>query len=107
MLGVVLLGAFFLQASPTPASLADAQVLLDQGKLSQAESAVRGYLEGHTDSADAHYLLGYILFKEQNPKASLEQYTEGARYREPSALDLERRIEADELAALLAGCSRA
>jgi hypothetical protein len=26
---------------------------------------------------------------------------------EPSALDLERRIEADELAALLAGCSRA
>jgi len=89
MLGVVLLGAFFLQASPTPASLADAQVLLDQGKLSQAESAVRGYLEGHTDSADAHYLLGYILFKEQNPKASLEQYTEGARYREPSALDLE------------------
>ena len=89
MLGVVLLGAFFLQASQTPASLADAQVLLDQGKLSQAESAVRGYLEGHTDSADAHYLLGYILFKEQNPKASLEQYTEGARYREPSALDLE------------------
>jgi len=89
MLGVVLLGTFFLQASQTPASLADAQVLLDQGKLSQAESAVRGYLEGHTDSADAHYLLGYILFKEQNPKASLVQYTEGARYREPSALDLE------------------
>jgi len=26
---------------------------------------------------------------------------------EPSALDLERRIEAEELAALLAGCSRA
>ena len=71
------------------ASLMEAQALLDQGKLNQAEHAVRRYLETQRDSADAHYLLGYILFKEQNPKASLEQYTEGARYREPSALDLE------------------
>ncbi|MBZ5595898.1 MAG: tetratricopeptide repeat protein [Acidobacteriia bacterium] len=89
MLGVVLLWAFFLQAGQMSASLMEAQALLDQGKLNQAEHAVRRYLETQRDSADAHYLLGYILFKEQNPKASLEQYTEGARYREPSALDLE------------------
>jgi len=88
MLGVVLLGAFFLQASQRPAPLAEAQALIDQGRLNQAESAVRGYLETQKDSADAHYLLGYILFREQNPKASLEQYTQGARYRDPSALDL-------------------
>ena len=87
MLGVVVLGAFFLQAGQTPAPLVEAQALVDQGKLNPAEIVVRGYLATHTDSADAHYLLGYILFKEQNPKASLEQYTEGARYRAPSALD--------------------
>jgi len=89
MLGVVLLGAFFLQASQRPAPLAEAQALIHQGRLNQAERAVRGYLETQKDSADAHYLLGYVLFREQNPKASLEQYTEGARYRDPSALDLE------------------
>jgi len=89
MLGAVLLGALLMQAGQAPAPLAEAQAFLDHGKLGEAESAVRGYLAGHTDSAEAHYLLGYILFKEQNPRASLEQYTEGARYREPSALDLE------------------
>jgi Tfp pilus assembly protein PilF len=56
----------------------EAHSLLDRGKASQAESTVRRYLESHSDSADAHYLLGYILFKEQDPKASLEQYTEAA-----------------------------
>jgi tetratricopeptide (TPR) repeat protein len=67
----------------------EAHSLLDRGKASEAESIVRRYLESHSDSADAHYLLGYILFKEQDPKASLEQYTEAARYRAPGALDLE------------------
>ena len=86
MFAVVLL---FLQAVQTAIPLVEAQALLDQGKLTEAEGAVRGYLGTHADSADAHYLLGYILFKEQNPRASLEQYTDGARYREPSALDLE------------------
>ncbi len=89
MLAVVLLGAFFLQADQMPAPLAGAQALLDQGKLNPAETVVRGYLATHPDSADAHYLLGYILFREQNPRASLEQYTESARYRAPSALDLQ------------------
>jgi tetratricopeptide (TPR) repeat protein len=59
------------------------------GKLSDAEQVVRRYLEIHKNSADAHYLLGYILFKEQNPKSSLAEYTEGAKYRKPSAYDLE------------------
>src|ERR1022692_164927 len=53
------------------------------------KSSARRYLEIHQSSADAHYLLGYILFREGNPKPSLAEYTEGARYRAPSALDLE------------------
>jgi hypothetical protein len=33
------------------------------GNSSEAESAARRYLEAHQGSADAHYLLGYILFR--------------------------------------------
>jgi tetratricopeptide (TPR) repeat protein len=72
-----------------PISLAQAQSLIDQGKLSDAGTEVRRYLEAHPDSADAHYLLGYILFREGDAKASLAEYTAGARYRAPAALDLE------------------
>lgn len=54
--------------------LAQAQSLIDQGKLNDAEAGIRQYLETHPDSADAHYLLGYVLFRAGNPKASLAEY---------------------------------
>jgi tetratricopeptide (TPR) repeat protein len=93
----VVLFAFLLlgQAqAPAPAGtpeqdLVEVQSLVDAGKLNDAESAARRYLETHQSSADAHYLLGYILFREGNPKPSLAEYKEGARYRAPGALDLE------------------
>jgi tetratricopeptide (TPR) repeat protein len=75
-------------SQPEPALL-EVQALLDAVKLSDAESANRQYLETHVSSADAHYLLGYILFREAKPKLSLAEYTDGARYRPPAALDLE------------------
>ena len=74
-------------APETP--LAEARALLDLGKLSEAEQVIRRYLETRKNSAEAHYLLGYILFKKQDPKSSLAEYTEGAKYRRPSAADLE------------------
>ncbi len=74
--------------APEPALL-EVQSLVDAGKLSDAEGAARRYLETHQSSADTHYLLGYILFREGNPKPSLAEYKEGARYRAPSALDLD------------------
>ncbi len=86
--GLFLPLALLLAQAPDPA-LVEVQSLIDAGKLNDSESAARRYLETHQDSADAHYLLGYILFREGNPKASLTEYTEGARYRSPSALDLE------------------
>jgi Flp pilus assembly protein TadD len=100
------------------ATLAEAKSLVDQGLAGEAESAVRQYLDKHADSADAHFLLGYILFREiqgnagaaagetiatdsaniargsdtgmreTKAKASLAEYTEGAKYHSPSALDL-------------------
>ena len=91
MLGALSLAAVLSGQTPSTATmtLADAQSLLDTGRLSEAESAARQYLETHSGSADGHYLLGYILFKENNPKPSLAEYAEAARYRSPGAVDLE------------------
>lgn len=54
-------------AIPDPA-LAPARLLLQQGKLSQAEAATRRHLQAHTDSPEAHFLLGFILFREVQAK---------------------------------------
>jgi tetratricopeptide (TPR) repeat protein len=59
--------------TPDPA-LAQARLFLKQGKLSEAESATRAHLEAHPDSADAHFLLGFILFREVQGK-----WLEGAK----------------------------
>src|SRR5271155_4956520 len=92
----VVLFAFLLLGQTHPsvatgpeADLVEVQSLVDAGKLNDAESGARRYLETHQGSADAHFLLGYILFREGNPKLSLAEYKEGARYRAPGALDLE------------------
>ena len=74
-------------APETP--LSEARSLLDLGKLPEAEKAVRGYLQQHPQSGEAHFLLGYVLFKEQSAVPSLAEYTEGAKYRRPNAADLE------------------
>jgi tetratricopeptide (TPR) repeat protein len=74
-------------APDTP--LAEARSLLDAGKPGDAERVVRAYLAEHKNSADGHYLLGYVLFKEQRAKDSLAEYTEAARYRTPRPADLE------------------
>jgi Flp pilus assembly protein TadD len=85
--------------------LAQAKSLLNAGQFGEAESDVRRFLQAHPGSADAHFLLGYILFREiqatavqqghedskyaeQNAKASLAEYTQGAKYRDPGAFDL-------------------
>lgn len=105
------------------ALLANAKTLFQQGKFAEADRAVRQYLESHPRSADGHFLLGHILFREiqaeaildrklvlqaqggmggrmatpepalpkdrqEKAKASLEEFTAGAKYRDPSAADL-------------------
>jgi tetratricopeptide (TPR) repeat protein len=69
--------------------LAAARALVEANRLEEAEQAVRRYLETNKDSADGHFLLGYILFKGQKAAASLAEYTEGAKFRTPRAADLE------------------
>jgi Flp pilus assembly protein TadD len=100
------------------APLAEAKSLLDSGRTTDADRTVREYLETHRNSADAHFLRGYILFrqiqtnavtvgsahpesyrdpelavpdanfKDAAAKASLAEFTEGAKYRVPSGFDL-------------------
>lgn len=68
--------------------LASARMALAARNLSEAERLTRLFVSSHLDSADGHYLLGFILFQERNPKASLAEYTEAARYRRPQVADL-------------------
>lgn len=53
--------------TPDPA-LAPVRLFLQQGMLSDAETVIRDYLQAHADSADAHFLLGFILFREVQAK---------------------------------------
>ena len=94
-------------------ALAQAREQLQHGTPEQAEATVRKLLLTAPTSADAHFLLGYILFREiqehaadaanladvqreqafinlrdQHARDSLAQYTEAARYHAPSAFDL-------------------
>ncbi len=62
--------------------------MLQNGDLTSAERAARSYLQSHSNSADGHFLLGNILFREIKPKDSLSEYTAAARFRDPSAFDL-------------------
>jgi len=107
--------------------LSYAKILFQQAKFSEADRAVRQYLKDHPDSADGHFLLGHILFREiqaqatvetqfpsqthgpiasartmsatssetavpkstrEMAKASLAEFTAGAKFHEPSAADL-------------------
>jgi tetratricopeptide (TPR) repeat protein len=67
--------------TPDPA-LAPARLFLQQGMLGEAERAIRNYFEAHADSADAHFLLGFILFREVSAKwlETGEKDSEALRY---------------------------
>jgi tetratricopeptide (TPR) repeat protein len=67
--------------TPDPA-LAPARLFLQRGMLSEAEAAIRNYLQAHADSADAHFLLGFILFREVQAKwlEAGEKDSEALRY---------------------------
>ena len=55
------------QSPPDPA-LTPAREFLQQGKLGEAEASTRSFLQAHADSTDAHFLLGFILFREVQAK---------------------------------------
>jgi len=77
----------FGQAAANP--LAETREYLASGRLAKSESTLHLYLSDHPESADAHFLLGYVLFREQKAKESLAEFTEGAKFRRPAAQELE------------------
>jgi len=87
-MGAVLLWATcsFGQESPSP--IAQARALLDAGKIPEAESILRKELGAKPSDADAHFLLGYALFREQKATESLAAFTAGAKFRRPRADEL-------------------
>jgi tetratricopeptide (TPR) repeat protein len=79
--------------------LINARMQLRDGKVDLAQESTQDFLRKHPASAQAHFLLGFILFRkaqakaavgltQEQAKASLAEYTEGAKYRNPSSLDL-------------------
>ena len=77
-----------LRGQQITGSLADARLYVDRGRFAQAEAALHQYLADHASSADAHFLLGYVLFRTEKAKESLAEFTEGAKYRRPGADEL-------------------
>lgn len=65
--------------------LAEARSLATSGLLAKSEALVRSYLDANPASADAYFLLGYVVFREQRARDSLAEFTAGAKYRRPKA----------------------
>ena len=80
--------------TPAPDPLGPARSALTGNHLTTAEAALRSYLALHETSSEAHFLLGYTLFRETKARDSLAEYTAGARYAKPTAADL-RVVGAD------------
>ncbi len=68
--------------------LASQRAEVANNHLGQAAESLHAYLQGHPDSADAHFLLGYVLFREQKAADSLAEFTAGAKFRRPKADEL-------------------
>jgi len=108
-------------SQPSPAdlanpALAEAKSLLQQGRVNEADRVVRQFLGAQPESAEGHFLLGHILFREiqsearlgtqlegvqilgagasptkhgeEKARASLAEFTAGAKLHDPSPADL-------------------
>jgi tetratricopeptide (TPR) repeat protein len=73
---------------PEAANLPEIQALLNRDDWPAAERQCREILSTNSSSADAHYLLGYTLYREGKAVDSLHAYTAAAALRRPQAADL-------------------
>lgn len=77
-------------ASPgaTDALLYEAKCRIHLNQFAEAEKALRNYLSAHHNSADATYLLGFVLHRQNRPTESLAIYTQAAALVPPTSDDL-------------------
>lgn len=70
------------------AELNGAAKLIEQGRLPEAEAAVRSYLDSGKDGQRPHVLLGLIFYQEKKPADSLAEFTRAAKFARPGASEL-------------------
>lgn len=79
-------------SSPTKNSfeslLARAQLLLRDGKTTEALPLVQRYVKERPDLPDGHSMLGFIFFKQSKAADSLGEYLEAAKHRNLTAFEL-------------------
>jgi tetratricopeptide (TPR) repeat protein len=86
VVAILCIASALCQTSVDP--VAQARSLLDAGKLQEPETILRNYLAKNPSAADAHFLLGYVLFRDQKANESLAEFTAGAKFRQPRADEL-------------------
>ena len=74
--------------APPDTLLLESRALVSADRLPDAERTLRAFLATDLRSAPALYLLGYVLFRENHPRESLEIYTRAAALQTPTADDL-------------------
>lgn len=74
--------------STSPDPLQGIRAQLESKPFSESEKELRAYLDQHLTSAEARFLLGYVLFRENRAKDSLAEFNEGAKFERPHASDL-------------------
>jgi len=73
----------------TPAlDLSEPRALLAGGDYAGADRRLREILTQAPDSAEAHFLLGFTLLHEEQPKQSLAEYALGAKHRDPGPAEM-------------------
>lgn len=72
----------------TGALLYEAKCRIHLSQFAKAEQALRRYLAAHGSSADAMYLLGFVLHRENRLSDSLATYTQAAALGRPTSDDL-------------------
>ena len=72
----------------TDALLYEAKCLANLEDFAAAEKALRIYMASHTNSADAAYLLAFVLHRQNRSAESLTAYTQAAAITQPTGDDL-------------------
>jgi tetratricopeptide (TPR) repeat protein len=72
----------------TNALLYEGKSLANLERFKEADAALHAYAASHPDSADALYMLGYVLNREDKPAESLKIYTKAAQLSTPKSDDL-------------------
>src|ERR1043166_9600418 len=78
------------QSSPSSldAHLYRGKALVNVGDFTDAAAELHSYLAVNSQSDDAMYLLGYVHFRQDQPRESLETFARANRLRAPQASDL-------------------